>query len=676
MRNSPDNIRGPWQRAARTLVMVLLSAGATNASAEDRPRPQEPATITDLSLEELMNMRVTSVSKKEASLRESPAAIAVITQDDVRRLGITSLPEALRLVPGVEVARINSHSWAISARGFTGQYSDKLLVLIDGRIIYESRFPGVYWDVQDLVLEDLDRIEVIRGPGATLWGANAVNGVINIITKRPADTQGTMVSLAAGSEDQPATSVRYGGSLGPNASYRVYGRFVKRNGLAAADDRVASDAWDATRGGLRAQWDGNGTDVLSLQSDFHHVDGREYTSGPLLRPPFVQSFNLEFENIGAHALGRWRRELSGGGNFSLQAYYASSAYSDQNGNDVDDGLFDLEFQHQFTPWRRHDVVWGAGYRRRTSVFPEQSRGILWEKPRHTRTLQTAFVQDEMAIVPGRFSVTLGSKFEHNTQGGFSLQPSARAAWTPRGSQTMWAAISRAIRTPDLFESGARLNLSAFPTGPQGPVMVVAMFGEPNLDPERLTAYEAGYRAEPARQLSIEIAAFYNDYRGLIDFLPGTPMFEAAPQPAHLLLPLRATNTGGGVGRGIEVSAQWKPLAFWRLAPNYTYLHVPFLDDSREFGSPTHRAGLISYLSLPKRFEVNAAAYYVGKLEPSGIPAYGRADIGLTWRPSGAVEFGVWGQNLLKAQHPEFHQLSAPEPQMVKRGLVAHMTWRP
>ena len=663
--------------AARVVIALVMSASVCARAgagplADDPPR--DPPSLTDLSLEELLATEVTSVSKKETSLAESPAAIAVITQEDIRRHGLTSLPEALRLVPGLEVARINAHSWAISARGFNGQYSDKLLVLLDGRVIYESRFPGVYWDAQDVVLEDLDRIEVIRGPGATLWGTNAVNGVINIITKQPTDTRGTVVSTSIGTDERPTTSVRYGGALGANVRYRVYGKLVNRNGLVDPAGARTDDGWTAGRGGFAAEWDANAGDTITIQGDRSDLSGREYVKQADLVPPFSRIVNADFDSRGTNVTGRWRHEISKTSEFSVQAFYADSYYWDQNGSS-DDDLVDIEVQHRFAPRPRHDVVWGAGFRNRESFFGNASRGITWSNAEHVRTLETGFVQDEISIVPHRFNVTLGSKFEHNNDTGFSVQPNVRFLWTPHRSHSVWASASQAYRTPDLFELGARLNVDGFQPGPQSPIVQVAMIGRPGLEAEKMRSYETGYRAELTSRLSIDVATFYSVYDDQVDFIAGQTMFEPTPVP-HVLLPLRATNTNGGHSYGVEAAARWTPTRFWRVTPSYTYLQVPLLAESFEFDSPAHRGTLATYVMLPKNLEANGAIYYVGALDKSNIPAYTRLDLGLTWQASKSLELGIWGQNLLDERHTEFFASSAPYLEAITRSMVARITWRP
>ncbi len=653
--------------AAATLVLCCTAALAAQDATPTRKRD----ALFDLTLEQLMELPVTSVSRKETPLSRSAAAVAVITADDIRRLGITSLPEALRLVPGLEVARIGSHSWAIAARGFNSQFSDKLLVLLDGRILSEARFPGVYWDAQDVVLEDIERIEVIRGPGATLWGNNAVNGVINIISKTPAAAQGVLVSTAFGSEERPTTSVRYGGAIGNGITYRVHGKVANRTGLADVDGARAPDAWDARRLGARIDWTANARDSVTVQSDGYRLAGRESLTRPLLAPPFSQTLNEAFSSQSANVLGRWRRQLSSSSDLAVQAYYADSKHHEIEGT-AHDHLADIELVHRFAPLAGHDVVWGAGYRRRQNLL--LSTVGSYDTPNHTRHLQTAFIQDEIALVPDRFHLTLGSKLEHNSDTGLSANPSVRAVWMPQASHTVWGAVSRAVRTPDLFELGANQPIAAFLAGPTGPVIQLSLKGQPDLEPESVVAYELGYRTTPVPALTMELAAFYNRYDSLIGFVEGEPTFRLQPVP-HVSQPLIASNTGAGRTVGYEASARWAPTSFWRLSPAYTYLRQPGHADLFEFDSPTHRASIVSSLTLPRQVEINAAVYRVGTLEGAGIPAYTRADLGATWRPISNLELGIWGQNLAGDRHVEFFGPRTTLLEAVKRTVVVQVTWR-
>jgi iron complex outermembrane recepter protein len=657
-------------------VAALLLCGTVIHAADGDPAPSDPAgkraSLSGLSLEQLMEIPVTSVSRKETTLARSAAAVAVVTSDDIRRYGITSLPEALRMVPGLDVARIGAHSWAIAARGFNSQYSDKLLVLLDGRILYEARFPGVYWDVQDVVLEDIERIEVIRGPGATLWGANAVNGVINIITKTPEQAQGALVSTSFGTEDRPTTSVRFGGRAGDTVTYRVQGKLAHRSGLAMSDGASESAGWDARRLGGRVDWTRGSRDHVSVHSDAHGVDGLEPITRPILVAPFAQTSEETFESRGAHVLGRWRRQLSPTSDFSLQAYYAGSTIVESLGPSRD-RLVDVELTHRFAPLARHDVVWGTSYRRRRTQAPLDTGFV--SRPDSTRHLQTAFVQDEITVVPERLLLTIGSKFEHNSDTGASTSPNVRALWTPHATHTVWGAVSRAVRTPDYVELDAHRAVVALETSPGGPPLLLTLAGSRALANERLVAYEAGYRTTPASSVSIELAAFHNEYRGLIDFqATEAPAFVPTPVP-HLSQLLVAGNYAGGPTRGLELSGRWEPTRFWRVSPSFTYLRHSAERALFKFDSRSRYGSVLSTFSLPQGVDLNVALHRMGALQRSGIPAYTRLDVGATWQATSYLELGFWGQNLTGDRHVEFVGLRTTEREWVRRGLVASVTWR-
>jgi iron complex outermembrane receptor protein len=656
------------------VMAIFLCGGSLRAATSDdaaQPGPNGARGVFDLSLEQLMEVPVTGVSRKETPIARTPAAITVLTQDDIRRHGVTNLPEALRLVPGLEVARVNAHSWAIAARGFNSLYSDKLLVLLDGRVLYEARFPGVYWDAQDVVLEDVERIEVIRGPGATSWGANAVNGVINIITRAAADTPGALVSAAAGSEERPTASVRYGGRLGDRVAYRLQGKVVRRDGMTSDAGAPVHDAWDAQRVGGRVDW-ASGRDRITSQADRYHVDGGEILSQPLLTPPFAHTGPADFSSEGTSVRTQWRRELSPASELSLQAYYADSVYAD-GGDRTDDDLTDIELTHRFSPLPRHDVVWGAGYRHRASLLESATGGYL--EPEHVRHLATAFLQDEIELLPKRVSMTVGTKIEHSSDSGTSLDPSVRVIWTVAPTQALWGAVSRAVRTPDLFEMGATQPVSAFPTAPDGPVMVATLVGRPDIEAESVVAYEAGYRTTPHHAVSVDVAAFYNRYDALVGFVAAAPVPVFGDPTPYLRLPLVATNGGAARTYGVEASSQWKPLALWQVSTAYSYLRPPAQNDYAEFDSPSHRASVFTTLTLARTVDLSGALYRVGALHTSPVPAYTRLDIGGSWQCLPGLEVGLWGRNLASRRHVEFPSLRTSLLEAVDRSIVATLTWR-
>ncbi len=636
--------------------------------------------LADLTIEQLMNIPVTSVSKKETKLSDSAAAISVISAEDIRRLGITSFPEALRLVPGLDVARITGNGWAISSRGFNSQYARMLLVLVDGRTVYSPAGASVPWNVQDLPMEDVERIEVIRGPGATLWGANAVNGVINLTTKSAKDTQGGMISLGAGTEDRPSVTVRYGGQPAPDLYYRVYAKYFNRDGLVDPTGKPAPDDWHSLQVGFRTDWFPSPVNTVTIQGDAYRGRAEERVGLLTLAPAAVTPSTHDGLNRGSNLLGRWTHGFEGDAMLTVQAYYDHVAHAYGESTEYRDA-FDLDLQYRRTLAGRHELVLGAGYRD-TGTESVTTDIVVWTPPKAGLQLFNFFAQDEIVLAPDRLTFTVGSKFEHNNLNGGTLLPNARLRWNPAPKQTVWAAVSRASRTPSLFERNARLNVAAFQPAPTGPAILVSQFGNPQIEAENLTAYELGWRAEPLPQLSLDLTAFRQDYDHLISVVDDPARFETSPSPAHLLIPSTQQNAQTGRVHGAELSVQWQPTTSWRWVGSYTWLNMRLLPNAAaESDSPQHQFQIRSYLDLPRHWELNGAAYYVGAVKPQAgpsrvrVPAYTRADLGLVWRPTDALELGLWGQNLIGRRHQEYPVIVSPVLTEVPRGFEAKLSWK-
>ncbi|HSS44518.1 MAG TPA: TonB-dependent receptor, partial [Thermoanaerobaculia bacterium] len=432
---APDRIR-LWSSACVLLAALGLTLPAS-ASAQTEEAVRPPTELKKLSLEELFEMEVTSVSKKPEKLSETAAAVHVVTDEDIRRSAAPSIPEALRDIPGIEVARVDSRQYAITARGFNGTTANKLLVLMDGRSLYTPLYSGVFWDAQDTLMEDIARIEVIRGPGATVWGANAVNGVINIISKSAEETQGLLVTGGGGNEERAFTGVRYGGKLGADAYFRVYGKYFDRNDSVRPNGQDANDQFQMGQGGFRVDWKPRADQLFTLQSDVYDGSAEQPTAG-------------DIDLKGGNLLGRWTRHFSANSDLQIQAYYDRTERNIPPifGEKLD--TLDLDVRHRFLPAGGHDVVWGFGYRH-TNDKVNNSPALAFLPPNQTRQLATAFVQDEITLVESRLHLTLGSKIEHNDYTGFEYEPSGRLAWTPSKEQTIWAAISRAVRAPSRID---------------------------------------------------------------------------------------------------------------------------------------------------------------------------------------------------------------------------------
>jgi iron complex outermembrane recepter protein len=637
---------------------ALAPAGGVGAAEAD---PPSTISVADLSLEELVNLTVTSVSKREEKLNDAAAAVFVLSQDDLRRSGVTTVAEALRLVPGLQVAAMGSSDWAVSARGFNNQFANKLLVMIDGRTVYSPLFSGVYWDVQQVFLDDVDRIEVIRGPGATVWGANAVNGVINILSKSSRETQGGLIYGGGGNVHQALGGARYGGKIRDDTYYRVYGNYQLNDDYRLANGRPANDGWDVGKGGFRIDHYLGDDDHLTWQGD-------GYAGNLADRSGDMYGFNT---------LGRWTQLISERASFEVQAFfdhtYRNDALAEASLNTAD-----LTFQHTFGLAERHDVIWGFGYRFIDSRLHQANSPALTILDDHIPLhLFSAFIQDEIKLIPDQLTFTLGTKIEHNDFTGFEVQPSARLVFKPATNQTVWAAVSRAVRTPSItdgLEFGS-FTLGAPVVGPDGGLYVPTFLGNTQLKSEVLWAYELGYRIQPHRRVNIDVAAFYNDYSRLVGqqpagFFPGVPVGALAIEPSNTL---RGESYGGEAVLTVAATDSW------RLSGSYSLLmlqaHGEPADSaaSLELNTPTHQVVLRSSYDFSRHASLDAQLRYVDNVR--AVSAYVTADIRLSWRPTAQLELALVGQNLLDDRHPEqASQLGLPTFE-VPRGVYGRITWR-
>lgn len=670
----------------RSKALLTLCAAAVAASCQAQRSSQAESTVsvlTNMSLEELMQVEIVvrSVFKKPQRLWASPAAVTVITGDEIRRSGARSIPEALRLIPGVYVARVDASTWAISSRGFDGRIANKLLVLVDGRSVYTPLLTGVFWEMQDTVIADIERIEVIRGPGATLWGANAVNGVINVVTKRARDTQGGLLEMGVGTEERFFSTLRYGGRLGEHAWYRVYAKAFERDGSANAEGADLNDGWRAWRTGLQIDWDLSAQDTLTL--DGAYLEGR--TGGtallPLYTPPFVQVVPDSADMSGGHFLARWTRTYSETSDLTLQTYYDVTRHDELLAQAVAKTL-DVELTHHFQPADRHDIVWGLGARQVSDEF--RGSDTLWVVPETaTDYIYSALIQDEIELVADRLAFTIGSKFEHNEYTGFEYQPSARLAWTPPSPegrvprQTVWAAVSRAVRIPSRIEENAVDNMPGTSEG-----LFPRWIGSGNLDSEELLAYELGYRVQPTARLTLDLAGFYNRYDrlGTVEF--GMPFLETMPPPPHLVLPGTLTNNAKGTTYGVEFSPELMLSDRWSLRGGYALLKMDLEFDGALPGSmirgdgesPEQIAFLRSSANLPGGVGLDFMLRYVDSIPALDVHSYLELDARLSWRPRDSIELFIVGQNLLADQHREYFPTYVPAlTTEVERGVYAGIT---
>lgn len=663
------------------LAVFCCASGAVAQS----PPSEPPVDLTELSLEELMDVRVTSVSKRAEPISAAAAAVFVITGEDLRRSGATSIPEALRMVPGLEVARIDASKWAISARGFNGRFANKLLVLIDGRSVYTPLFSGVFWDVQDTLIEDVERIEVIRGPGATLWGANAVNGVINIITRSAHETRGGLLAAGGGTEERGFAGLRYGGTVGESTAWRAYAKGFERGSGEALTGGDGADDWSMQRAGFRVDSTLSGGSDLMIAGDLYDGEAGETLTVQSLRAPVPRTLEDDEEVSGGYLLSRWQRALSDTSDLKVQLYYDRTERSALL-IDEDRDTFDLEMQHGLAPGPRHRLLWGLGFRR-TGDHIRGSEGLAFSMDRRTDHLASAFLQDEIALLPDRLWLTLGSKLEHNDYTGFEVQPNLRTVWMPRRHHTLWAAVSRAVRTPSRAEHDLRLDAQVLGPGqldPSSPLLaVVTTFGDRDFRSEELLAWELGYRVGLSPGLFFDLATFYNVYDRLRSSRTGQPFLELAPVP-HLVVPTRIGNDLEGETYGAELTADWRAGKRWRWSAAYSFLEIrlrqpPEADAiglSAEGGSPRHQIFLRSSADLTETVELDVSLRYVDDLESSGVDAYTTADLRLGWKPRPGLTLSLVGQNLLEASHVEFAPEIIPtRPTAVERGVYGKVAWR-
>jgi iron complex outermembrane recepter protein len=653
-------------------ILLLISAAPL--------RSQQPGTnLAQASLEDLLNIRVTSVSKKEQTLSRTAAAAFVISKEDIGRSGATSIPDLLRMVPGLDVAQINSNTWAISARGFNLQFANKLLVLLDGRHVYTPLFGGVYWDTVDVPLEDIERIEVIRGPGGAVWGANAVNGVINIITSSAADTQGGMVTAGGGSQAQGFGTVRYGGKIKTRSSYRTFVKYLTDDHLPDFNGQNGADGWHLLHGGFRVDTKLSAKDSLMTEGDAY--SGREgaIIVHSILSPPDNVNVQTLAMLSGGNVLGRWNHVFSSRRDLTLQVYFDRYDRDGPESQELRDTV-DFDFQNHIALGARQDLIWGLGYRHTQdqtigtidqAFFPGNSAGQLFN----------AFIQDQITLKADRVSLYVGSKFANDYFTGFDLEPSARLAWTPSNRHTFWGAISRANRTPTRRDVGLNAALAALP----GPVEV-AVLGNPNMKSENVVAYELGYRAQPIHRLSLDVAAFFNSYQSLENVERGSSFFDSSSTPPVLVLPLVLSNKMRGATQGVEASLNWQVTRRWTLKPGYSFLNMNLRTDptsldmtsveNTEGSNPQHQAQLRSHMELFRGFSWDANAYSVGPLPIELVPSYTRLDMQVSWRLAERTELNLVGQNLLQDHHEEFNNfLQSVNSSLAKRSVYAKLTWQ-
>ena len=668
-----------WRRGWCVWCLSFLSLSGAHGSPQ---QPTDPSGLKGLSLEELSQIQVTTPSKSPVKAFQTPSAVYVITGEDIRRSGATSIPEALRLAPGVEVARIDGSNWSIGIRGFGSDLTRSVLVLIDGRTVYTPLFAGTNWDVQNVILDDIDRIEVIRGPGGTIWGPNAVNGVINIITKSAKDTQGMLVSAGGGNEEQGFLNFRYGGGNGSTLNYRIYGMGFTRS---PEDHPVGPnfDDWREAQAGFRVDWQENPRDAFTLQGDIYDGLAGKATNGTSYTPPYSQTLVSNALLSGGNLLARWKRVFNDGNDIQLQVYYDRADRTTPNYTELRN-TFDVDFLQRLRVAGRHQISWGLGAR----VDPVDDQvvvsGLQFVPNKRTDYLVTAFLQDEITLVERRLTLTLGTKFlRTNFTSGVDLEPSVRLLWTPNEKQSIWAAFTHAERTPS--DSEEDFYLLGY-IGTQNGIPAFARFNpNPNFAPEQLNAYELGYRTLLGKNVFVDLTGFYNRYHDLFsEDITGGFSLESTPAPVHYLLPAQFANGLYGYAKGAEIAPEWRPRDFWRLRGSYSYLHmnVGRSPNSQDVGSapaivgssPQHQASVQSAFDISRKLQLDLTYRYVGALPGQQVLAYSTGDARIGYRLSRHLDFSVVGQNLFRPWHYEYSG-DPFGPVGIKRSVYAKLTWR-
>lgn len=632
----------------------------------------EEKDIFALGLEELMDTKVVTASKSKERAFDVPAAITVITNEDIRRSGQTNVMEVLRMVPGMQVSRINSSSWAISARGFADEYANKMLVLVDGRSIYTPAFSGTYWDGVNMPMEDIDRIEVIRGPGASVWGANAVNGVINIVTKETQYTQGAYVSGGLGDHERAFGEGRVGGKAGENGHYRFYSRYIDRDRMESPSGAEQHNGWWRLLTGARADWTNGGNDKFTVQGEIQRGANEQES---MQFGPDVSNSELTM----SYLRGGWVRGLENGSKLNVNAYI------DQHSRDtviLDQRVttFDVDMNHEIRWLDRNELVWGAGYRLIDDSYG--STPVLAYLPSESqKNLFNTFVQNKFEATQN-LDLTVGTKIEHNDFTGFEIQPTAKAAFRPNDRSTLWASVARAVRSPSRTEDSIRYILEELPTTP--PTLVVGL-GNSQVESEELLAYELGYRISPQEGLILDISAYFNDYDNLTSLSQGAPAFDNG----MVIMPLNVRNLGEAEIYGIEMSANWQVTSSWLLAGFYSYGHLEagasnnnqlFVDYENLW--PEHNFSIRSLYNISENLEFDTALYYVAELDKARdvngalmpVNDYFKWDVRLGWRPWQGLELSLVGLNLLEDNHQEYPDSRFYPASQIGRSYYGKATW--
>lgn len=654
------------------VVVGAALSGFTWAQAQDSsvqdPLTQKKDDLTDLNVDQLLNVVVTTASKKKESLFGAASAISVVSADDIKKAGAINIPEALRLVPGVQVAQVSSQSYAVSIRGFNSEFADKLLVLVDGRSIYNSMFGGIWWQDQDINLEDVDRIEVIRGPGGTMWGANAVNGVINIITKKAKDTQGTLIQASSGSSLNYANgALRYGGAT-KDGYYRVTATGLKRGQTQGQSGADSSNEWDSGRLGVVYDIGGDLSQKITLSGDLYKSDQRIIGIQAASTPPYETTLNNLQASTGGNLLGKIEQTAKDGSSSTLQTFYSRWLRSGPIFG-MAETTIDFDFQHSLAQKGAHCTMFGLGAR---YVNDSGSSAVGYMQPdQETSRVYSGFIQDQVQVSKiAKF--TYGTKLEHNDITGWEIQPSARLSVQPNPAHDYWFSLSRAVKTPTFYQRAIDFFDGYWPT--QSGNVEVQAHGVPNNRSGTLIAAEAGYRVKLDDKATVDVAAYHNSYDKCDSSVNGTPYLVYTPYP-HYVVPTYLESIGRSTTYGFEVEAKYQATENWKLNAGYSFTESRVNADNLGYNSPKHQASLLSSLRLSKAFDFSQAVYFYGSNSTVGAAAYARLDLRLAYHPSDQFEITVGGRNLWNKQHLEIPITVSQASDFVKPEFYVSATWK-
>jgi iron complex outermembrane receptor protein len=668
------------RKVAAFVFFVLANWGVarpdTSSSLNQATNGENPKQLKSLSLEQLGKIEVVTETKEPTEVWNTPAAICVLTGDDIRRSGVTNIPDALRLVPGVNVARVSGdRNWVVAIRGLGDQYSKYVQVLIDGRSVYTPLFGGVFWTIDNVMLEDIDRIEVIRGPGGTIWGTDAVNGIINIITKSAKDSQGLLASAGGGSVDEDTEDLRYG-SHSHGFDFRVDGFGFVRGAEYHQDGQPNYDWSRVGQVGFRSDRV-SGQDSITFQGDAYlgHLGDAQALS--TFTPPAAFT-SYESTNVyGGNLLGRWRRDLPDKADLYLQGFWAHDYRVGPNFGETRD-TFDIDFLHRTPATAWQQFTYGVGARWSPSTTQQTIPTDNFNPAAETESIYSGFLQEELRFIPDRLGLTLGSKLEHNSYTGFEYEPSGRLLFTPRADQSLWASISRAVRIPDRVDENIDVDIYVAPFWGE-------IIGNTHLRAERLVAYEGGYRGLMGKRVYFTVSGFHNAYDDLI--AQSAPFLATATTPpfppGSILIGFQYQNGIKGTTDGFELAPEWQATSWWRFKTAYSYLHVNLVDapgfdypltlTTLHGSSPNSQVVARSLIDLPAHLEFDQTFRYIGALPAQDVPAYETADVRFGRHLAPGLDLSVVGQNLLQPHHAEFGISPGPNVE-IKRGVYAKLVW--